>query len=135
MSIDVRRCTAEGLGTFMLVAVGPGAVMVAASTHAFDHTGVSLAFGLVVSFVVAATGHISGAHINPAVTIALWSVGRFPSRDVVFYMVAQCIGAAAAALALRWILGSVGNLGATVPAVSLTRAFAVEAGYSAVLAL
>lgn len=130
-----RRYVAEGVGTAILVLVGPGAAMVAATTHAFGHTGVALAFGLVVAFVIAALGTTSGAHINPAVTLAFWSVRRFPGRDVLPYVVAQCAGATAAALALRWLLGPVGGLGATVPALSLGRAFAVEAGYSAVLAL
>ena len=131
---DWRRYAAEAIGTFALVAVGPGAVMVSASTHAFGHTGVALAFGLVIAFVVAATGHLSGAHINPAVTIAFWSVRRFPPREVVPYVLAQCAGATVAAFVLRWILGPVGGLGATVPALSLGRAFAVEFGYSALLA-
>ena len=131
---DWRRYASEALGTFALVAVGPGAAMVAASTHAFGHTGVALAFGLVIAFVVAATGHLGGAHINPAVTLAFWSVRRFPAREVAPYIVAQCAGASAAAFALRWILGPVGGLGATVPALSLGRAFAVEFGYSAILA-
>ena len=131
---DWRRYAAEAIGTFALVAVGPGAVMVSASTHAFGHTGVALAFGLVIAFVVAATGHLSGAHINPAVTIGFWSVRRFPAREVMPYVVAQCAGAAAAAFTLRWILGPVGTLGATVPTLSLGRAFAVEFGYSALLA-
>lgn len=130
---DWRRYAAEALGTFALVAVGPGAVMVAARTHAFGDAGVALAFGLVITIVVAATGHIGGAHINPAVTIGFWSVRRFPGRDVLPYIVAQCLGAIAASAALGWILGSVGNLGATVPALSLGRSFAVEAGYSGLL--
>jgi aquaporin NIP len=132
--LDWRPYVAEAIGTFALVAVGPGAVMVAASTHTFGHTGVALAFGLVIAFVVAATGHLSGAHINPAVTIAFWSVRRFPGRDVLPYVVAQCTGATGAAFALRWVLGPVGRLGATVPALSLGRSFAVELGYSAILA-
>ena len=131
---DWRRYASEAIGTFALVAVGPGAVMVSASTHAFGHAGIALAFGLVIAFVVAATGHLSGAHINPAVTIAFWSVRRFPAREVVPYVLAQCVGAAAASFALRWILGPVGALGATVPVLSLGRAFAVEFGYSALLA-
>lgn len=131
---DWRRYAAEALGTFALVAVGPGAVMVAARTHAFGDAGVALAFGLVVTIVVAATGHIGGAHINPAVTIGFWSVRRFPGQDVLPYIVAQCLGAIGASLALGWILGPIGNFGATVPALSLGRSFAVEAGYSGLLA-
>jgi aquaporin NIP len=133
-SFDFRRYAAEAIGTFALVAVGPGAAMVSASTHAFGHTGIALAFGLVIAFVVAATGHVSGAHINPAVTIGFWSVRRFPAREVGPYVAAQCLDAIAAAFTLRWILGPVGDLGATVPALSLGRAFAVEFGYSALLA-
>ena len=128
-----RRCIAEALGTFALVAIGPGAVMVAAATHAFAQTGIALAFGLVVTIVVASSGHLGGAHINPAVTIGFWSVRRFPGRDVIPYVVAQCLGAIAASAALGWILGPVGNFGATVPAIPLAQSFAVEAGYTAML--
>jgi aquaporin Z len=130
---DWRRYVAEAVGTFALVAIGPGAVMVAAKTGAFGVPGVALAFRLVVTIVVASTGHLGGAHINPAVTIGFWSVGRFPGRDVVPYVVAQCIGAITASAALAWVLGPVGNLGATTPALSIGRSFAVEAGYSALL--
>jgi MIP family channel proteins len=131
---DWRRYVSEMIGTFALVAVGPGAVMVAAKTGAFGAQGIALAFGLVVTIVVAATGHLGGAHINPAVTIGFWSVGRFPRRDVLPYVIAQCVGAVAASAALAWILGGVGNFGATLPALSLGRSFAVEAGYSGLLA-
>lgn len=132
---DVRCYVAECIGTAILVLVGPGAAMVAASTHAFGHTGVALAFGLVITLVVATFGTTSGAHVNPAVTLAFWSVRRFPGRAVLPYVAAQCAGAVAASLALRWLLGPVGRLGATVPALDLGRAFAVEAAYSGILAL
>lgn len=128
-----RRYAAEFIGTFVLVAIGPGAVMVSASTHAFGAPAVALAFGLAVTLVVASTGHIGGAHINPAVTIGLWSVRRFGGRDVLPYVVAQCAGAILASLVLAWIVGPVGNYGATIPAISTIRAFAVEAGYTAIL--
>ena len=130
---DVRRYVSEALGTFTLVAIGPGAAMVSAKTGAFGHAGIALAFGLVVCLVVASSGHLGGAHINPAVTIGFWSVRRFPGRDVVPYVVAQCIGAIAASAVLVWLLGPVGNFGATVPAIPVARAFVVELGYSAIL--
>lgn len=133
MTGALKRYAAECIGTFMLVAVGPGATMVAASTHAFGQTGIALAFGLVVAMCVASLGHLSGAHINPAVTVGFWSVRRFPTRDVVPYIVAQCAGAIAASAILVWILGPVGNFGATVPALSTARAFVVEGGYTAIL--
>jgi MIP family channel proteins len=133
VTTSLRRYVAEALGTFMLVAVGPGAVMVAAKTHAFGHTGVALAFGLVVTLIVASSGHLGGAHVNPAVTIGFWSVRRFPGRQVLPYIVAQCVGAIAASAALGWILGPVGNFGATVPALPLAQSFTVEAGFTAIL--
>jgi len=130
-----KRYAAELIGTFMLVAIGPGAAMVAASTHAFGQAGISLAFGVVVTLCVACFGHISGAHINPAVTIGFWSVRRFPTRDVVPYILAQCVGAVVASATLAWVLGPVGNFGATVPLVSTMRAFVVEGGYTGILGL
>jgi len=124
-SIDPRRLTAEAIGTFFLVLIGPGAVMVnAASNGAISHAGVSLAFAFVVTAMIFAVGHISGAHINPAVTIGFWSIRRFPGRDVVPYISAQCIGAIAASAVSRSVLGVVGQMGATLPA----RALGVGAG-------
>ena len=115
------------MGTFFLVLIGPGTVMVNAFTDgAVGHAGVALAFAFVVTAMVFALGHISGAHINPAVTLAFWSVRRFPGRDVLPYVVAQCSGAACAALVLRWGLGPVGELGATLPALSAGRALGIE---------
>ncbi|WP_310569677.1 aquaporin [Gemmatimonas sp.] len=130
---DVRCYVAETLGTFALVAIGPGAAMVAASTSAFGHAGVALAFGLAVTVIVAASGHLGGAHINPAVTLGFWSVRRFPSRDVVPYILAQCVGAIAASALLAWLLGPVGDFGATVPSVTLARAFVIEMGFTGLL--
>jgi len=130
----LKRYVVETIGTFALVAIGPGAVMVSASTHAFGQAGIALAFGLVITLCVASMGHLSGAHINPAVTVGLWSVGRFPTRDVAPYIVAQCVGAIAASGFLRWVLGPVAAIGATVPTLALPQAFAVEMGYSALLA-
>ena len=118
--LNARRFVAEAIGTFFLVLIGPGAVMVnAASRGAVSHAGVSLAFAFVVTAMIFAIGHISGAHINPAVTIGFWSVRRFPARDVVPYVLAQCLGAVAASGVSRSLLGDVGQLGATLPARAL----------------
>jgi MIP family channel proteins len=135
MRSSTARYTAEFVGTFILVALGPGAVMVAASTQAFGHLGVSLAFGLAVTLVVAGTGSVGGAHINPAVTLGFWARHRFPGRDVLPCVLAQCAGAVAASAASGWLLGPVGDFGATVPTVSIARAFVIESGYSAILGL
>jgi aquaporin NIP len=131
-----RRALAEGIGTFFLVLIGPGAVMVDAYTHgALGPTGIALAFALVVVALVYALGHLSGAHINPAVTVAFWSVGRFSGRDVPPYLVAQCLGAILASIVMRFVLGPIGDAGATLPHVGLARSFLIECLLSFVLML
>lgn len=118
---------AEAVGTFFLVLIGPGSVMVDAySGGAVTHVGVGLAFAFVVTAMIYALGHLSGAHINPAVTFGFWSVRRFPARDVLPYIAAQAAGAIAASLLLRAVLGPVGQMGATLPAMPVTGAFAIE---------
>lgn len=89
--------------------------------------------GLSVAVIAVASGHLSGARINPAVTLGFWSVRRFPTRDVLPYIVAQCAGAIAASTVLGWLLGPVGDFGATVPAVTVRRAFVIEMGYIGLL--
>ena len=122
-----RRAAAEALGTFFLVLIGPGAVAVNAVTGgAVTHVGVALAFAFVVCAMVAALGHLSGAHINPGVTLAFWSVRRFAGRDVMPYILAQCFGATAAAALLLAVLGTAGHVGATLPAVGTWPALVVE---------
>lgn len=134
MPSRLRRCFVEALGTFALVVIGCGAAVVSRSTHAFDHAGVAMGFGAAVALIVASSGHLSGAHVNPAVTIGFWSLRRFPARDVLPYIAAQCIGAIVASYTLAWALGTVGGFGETVPSISVARAFVVEAGYSGLLA-
>ena len=136
MRTDVRRVVAEALGTFFLVLIGPGAAMVNAYTDgAIGHAGVALAFAFVVVAMIYALGHISGAHINPAVTVAFWSVGRFPGRDVLPYVLAQCAGGVAASFTLGAVLGPAGDYGATLPAVGVGRSLLVEWLLSFVLML
>ena len=125
--MSARRIAAEAVGTFFLVFIGPGSAMVNAySGGAVGHVGVALAFAFVVVAMIYALGHLSGAHINPAVTLAFWSVRRFPTTEVIPYVLAQCAGAVAASLALRVTLGPVGNMGATLPGIPVTAAFGVE---------
>lgn len=131
-----KRALAEGIGTFFLVLIGPGAAMVDAYTHgALGPTGIALAFAFVVLAMIYALGHLSGAHINPAVTLAFWSVRKFPGREVPGYLLAQCLGGILAAGALRLVLGPIGNMGATLPNVGLGRSFLVEWLFSFVLML
>lgn len=104
------------MATFILVFFGTGAVMVNHITSgALTHLGVSFVFGAVVAALIYATGHISDAHINPAVTLAFWASGFFPARKVLPYILAQCIGAIAASTLLLLTLGYVADLGATLP--------------------
>ena len=125
--MNARRAAAEAVGTFFLVFIGPGSVMVDAySGGAVGQVGVALAFAFVVIAMIYALGHLSGAHINPAVTLAFWSVRRFPAAEVVPYLLAQCTGAVAASFALRAVLGPVGHMGATLPGIPVGAAFGVE---------
>jgi aquaporin Z len=91
----LRRCSAEFLGTLWLVFGGCGAAVLAAAfpNVGIGLLGVALAFGLTVLTMAYAIGHISGCHLNPAVTIGLWAGKRFPARDLAPYIVAQVIGA------------------------------------------
>lgn len=111
-----REILAEAIGTFILVFAGTGAVMVNhISQGALTHLGISCVFGAVVAALIYSLGHISGAHFNPAVTLAFWTSGFFPKRRVLPYIVAQTLGAIAASSLLLLSLGRVANLGATLP--------------------
>ena len=111
-----RDVFAEAIGTFILVFAGTGAVVVnQISQGAITHLGVSIVFGAIVTALIYTLGHISGAHLNPAVTLAFWQGGFFPGKRVLAYILAQCTGAICASLLLRSIFGMVGNLGATLP--------------------
>lgn len=129
----MRPVLAEGIGTFFLVFVGAGSAAVDAwSGGGVSAVGIALAFALVVLAMVYALGPISGAHINPAVTVAFWITRRFPGGRVGPYILAQCAGATAAALLLVWLLGDA-TAAATLPRLDVTRAFAVEVALSFVL--
>lgn len=111
-----RELLAEFIGTFVLIFAGTGAVMVdRISNGAVTHLGISIVFGAVVTALIYSLGHISGAHFNPAVTLAFWSSGFFRRSLVIPYIVAQVLGAIVASSLLRISLGMVGNLGATLP--------------------
>ena len=128
-----RALGAEALGTFALVLFGCGAIIVDADGGGLGRVGVSLAFGLVVLAMVCAFAHVSGAHINPAVTLALASRKRFSWAAVPGYWGAQVTGAIAAAIVLRSSLGDVVSLGATTPSGSDAQSFVWEALMTATL--
>lgn len=111
-----QEALAEGIGTFILVFAGTGSVIVnSISNGAVTHLGISFVFGAVVAALIYGMGHLSGAHFNPAVTLGFWASGFFPNRRVLPYIVAQALGAIAASALLLISLGSVANLGATLP--------------------
>src|SRR5436190_1199944 len=123
-----RRAAAEGLAAFALVFAGCGAI-VANQRYgaALGVVGIGLVFGLIIMVMVYATGHLSGAHINPAVTIAFTVTRHFPARDAAAYVGAQPAGAAAGALVLLAAWPSQpADLGATVPHVGVGSALVYE---------
>jgi aquaporin Z len=101
----VAKLSAELLGTFWLVLGGCGSAVLAAAFPdvGIGLVGVSLAFGLTVLTMAYAIGHISGCHLNPAVSLGLWVAGRFPARDLIPYWIAQVLGAIAAAAVLLYV--------------------------------
>jgi MIP family channel proteins len=123
-----RRAAAEGFAAFALVFAGCGAVVTDARYDgALGTVGVGLIFGLVIMAMVYATGHLSGAHINPAVTLAFTLTRHFPGRDAAAYVAAQLAGATAGALLLLAVWpDQPGNLGATVPSIGAGGAFVYE---------
>jgi aquaporin NIP len=130
-----RRALAEGIATFALVFAGCGAIVVDSEQgNALGTVGIAAVFGLVVLAMVYATGHVSGAHINPAVTLAFAATRHFPLRDAAAYVPAQLLGAVTAALVLRltWD-GSPADLGATTPSVGTTAALVYELVMTALL--
>ena len=124
--MNTKALTAEFVGTFALVFIGAGAGAIGAG----GLVGVALAHGLVLVAVAAAYGPISGAHINPAVTIALWFGRQIKAAEAVAYIVVQVLGGIAGGYALRFVLGGAGSgLGATnlAGSVSPLQGVAVEA--------
>ena len=130
-----RRALAEALAAFALVFAGCGAI-VANAVHAgaLGGVGVSATFGLTIMAMVYATGHLSGAHVNPAVTVAFTLTRHFPLRDAVAYVAAQLAGASAGAFALlaAWP-AEPAHLGATLPSVGTGTALLYEVVLTALL--
>jgi aquaporin Z len=126
-SIDLKKLVAEGLGTFGLVFAGTGAVIIDGVTGGgVTHVGVALTFGLVVLAMIYTFGDISGAHLNPAVTLGFWVARRMSAREVLPYILAQMAGALAASGALRLLFPQSPLLGATLPFGTEAQSFFLE---------
>lgn len=123
-----RSLAAEAIGTFALVFAGTGALVVNEVTGgAVSHQGVAMTFGLIVLAMIYAVGDVSGAHLNPAVTVGFFAAGRFDGRLVLPYTLGQCAGAGLASLVLRAMFPGSTSLGVTLPADTDAQAFAMEA--------
>jgi aquaporin Z len=134
--MNMKKLLAELLGTFGLVLFGTGAIIVdQLSGGAITHAGIALAFGLAVMVMIFTFGDISGAHFNPAVTIAFCALGRFPRKQVLPYIGAQLLGAIAASFLLRILFIESSTLGETIPNGSAFRSFLLEVILSATLML
>src|SRR4030042_1814112 len=103
----MRKYTAELIGTLVLVLIGCGSAVIAGKEgivpgiHGIGLVGISFAFGLAVLAMVYAIGSISGCHINPAITVAMFVAGKIKGRDAIFYIIFQCLGGIIGA-ALLW---------------------------------
>ncbi len=113
---NLEKFVAEFCGTFILVLAGTGAIIFNdVIVGSFSNLGIGLTFGLTVMVMVYVLGDISGAHINPAITLSFWIAHRLPSRYVLPYILSQCAGAIAASLVLRQLFVEHPTLGATLP--------------------
>ena len=135
--MQMKKYTAEFIGTFVLVLGGCGSAVLAASFPGLGigFVGVSLAFGLTVLTMAYAIGHISGCHLNPAVSIGLWAGGRFSAKELLPYIIAQVLGAIAAG-GILFIIAS-GKIGFDVSAGFASNGYGDHSpgGYSLLSAL
>jgi len=123
----MRKLAAEFLGTFALVFCGTGAIVIDQETHGgVTHAGIAMTFGLIVMCMIYALGSISGAHLNPAVSVAFTVARKFPLQQLLPYIVSQLAGAVAASLVLKLLFPTNALLGATLPAGSAMQSFILE---------
>lgn len=123
----VKKVGAEIIGTFFLMIAGCGSVVVdKKSDGSITHLGVSLVWGMVVMIMIYSVGHISGAHFNPAVTLAFATTRKFPLINIPGYIGAQVCASIGAAYVLRLLFGEVAHMAATVPTGSDMQSFVLE---------
>jgi aquaporin NIP len=123
----MKKFCAEILGTFALVFAGTGAIVInEVSGGVITHVGIALTFGLIVLAMIYTVGDISGAHLNPAVTIGFWAARRMSGRETLPYIASQITGAILASVLLRFLFPENKLLGATLPAGSETQSFVLE---------
>jgi MIP family channel proteins len=131
---NAKKYIAEVLGSFCLVFSGTGAIVINdVSGGTVTHVGIALTFGLIVMSMIYAIGDVSGAHMNPAVTVGFWYAKRFPGRLVAPYIISQVLGAFLASGLLRAMFMSHASLGTTLPAGSSLQSFLLETVLTAML--
>ena len=125
--MNLKKCVAELIGTYALVFCGTGAIIInQESNGAVTHVGIAITFGFIVMSMIYALGNISGAHLNPAVSIAFVLAGRFSIKELLPFIVSQSVGALLASLTLRYLFPENELLGATLPAGSVSQSFILE---------
>ncbi|MCO6500100.1 MAG: MIP family channel protein [Vicingus serpentipes] len=127
MGNSLKKYIAEFIGTFFLVFVGCGAMVV--NQHVggeISHVGVAISWGLIVMVLIYTIGDVSGAHLNPAVTIGFFLAKRFPIKEVVPYILVQLLGALVASFSLKFLFPYNETLGASLPAGTWQQSFAFE---------
>ncbi|MBC7695035.1 MAG: MIP family channel protein [Burkholderiales bacterium] len=123
----MRKYLAEIIGTFALVFCGTGAIIINQETSGvITHAGIAITFGLIVAAMIYSIGDISGAHLNPAVTIAFWVAKSFPAKEIAPYIISQGIGAFSASITLKFLFPSNDALGSTLPSGSPMQSFILE---------
>lgn len=123
----MKKYLAEVIGTFALVFCGTGAIIInQESGGAVTHVGIAITFGLIVSAMIYAVGDISGAHLNPAVTIAFYVAKVFPAKEIVPYIISQGLGAFLASISLKFLFPANATLGSTLPTSSPMQSFVLE---------
>ncbi len=127
------RYLAEFMGCFFLIFTACGAIMVSKKTGVPGHLGISLVFGAIIMIMIYSYGSLSGAHFNPAVTLAFWIARRFSARDVPGYMIFQFLGTFLAALTLKLLFPEVATMGETIPAGTNISAFVLEIIFTFIL--
>ena len=122
-----KQCLAEAIGTFFLVFAGTGSIIINTLTGgAVSQVGIGLTFGAIVMIMITTLGPVSGAHINPAVTLALAFLRLFPAHRVAGYIASQLTGAVLASVVLLVLFGNVANLGASLPSGPVWQSLVLE---------
>lgn len=116
--MEIKKYIAEFIGTFFLLFVGTGAIIVnQLSNNSLGHIGIASSFGFVIVVLIYACGHISGAHFNPAVTIAFSAAQKFDKGQIIPYISSQLLGALSASVLLRVLFGNLYHMGGTFPSL------------------